>query len=118
MGYLCQLFLEKMRVLLVDLLHATDARLVKWLQDVERRKEKGTRSASGVENRDLLQGMIKMCHEQMIVGLLQEVLRETTNVEVVGDKVVDFMDFSMAYFTQNVLATLQTLDGFSPYLSR
>ena len=52
----------------------------------------------------------------MVVGLVEKVFHKLTDVEIVGDKVVDVAYLPTSYLAKYALASLQSLNCLSPYL--
>ena len=93
-------------MLAVPLLHPIDTHFIEWFEDIEGCKEESARAASGVEDRHLAQLSIEMLHKQVVVSLCQQVLHKLTNIEIVGNEVVDFCNLAILNLCLDVSITL------------
>jgi hypothetical protein len=75
-------------------LHAVQTCLVKWLQNIERGKQKCAGAAGRVENRDGRDGLIECPQQFWPLAIADDVLGKLAQVEVVGDQVVDLVHLS------------------------
>ena len=101
----------------MELLHATNARLIQRFKYVHSCKQECSTATCRVENTDVLQSLVEMQHKGMVVGLVKKVFHKFTDVEIVGDKVVDVAYLPTSYLAKYALASLQSLYSLSPYLS-
>ena len=57
-----------------------------------------------------------MLHQQMVVCLRKQVLHKLTDIEVIGDEVVDLLDLAIPYLLPDVFIALSAFYRLSPYL--
>ena len=107
-----------MRILLVPLHHAIDTNLIQRLQDIHCRKKECTRTTGRIEDSNLLQRMIETSDKSMVIGRCKQIGYKRTNIQIIGDKIINLSNLAFRYLMQNRIAPLKPINGFTPYFCR
>ena len=102
----------------MELLHTVDANLIEWFQNVECSKEESARTTSGIEDGDVLQGIVEVFHKQMVLRVRKIVGYELANIKIISNEVVNSSNLTIDNFLLDALAALQAFYGFAPNLGR
>jgi hypothetical protein len=92
------------------------AGFIERLEDVERRKEKGSRSAGRVENRDLLDGFPDGTKQFRSFTKLNRILRELADIQIERNQIIDLVDLAGSQLSLDASIPLLAFNGFAPNL--
>ena len=116
--YFAHLLLEQMRILLAPLHHAIDTNLIQRLQNIHCRKKECTRTTGRIEDSNLLQRMIETSDKSMVVGRCKQIGNKRTDIQIIGDKIINLSNLAFRYLMQNRIAPLKPINSFTPYFCR